>query len=143
MTDPHSSRWGGRSWSPWCALADAIAPRAAVAPILPGIYRVRCSGRTELIYIGESGRSIRTRLRQLRRGMLLAEAGARQNAPHVAAPCIHDHTARGWNVEVSWTSMLGIDKRERRGVEVDLIALYRRVTKASPTCQFAGELEPA
>jgi hypothetical protein len=33
-----------------------------------------------------------------------------------------------------------VDKRERLGLEVDLIAAYRRVMGESPTCQFAGRL---
>lgn len=96
-----------------------------------------------LVYIGQSGRSIRTRLRQLLRGMGEAEAGRPQNAPHFAAPCINSHAVRGWIAEVSWIAMPTIDRRERFGVEVDLIALYRRTERASPTCQFAGVLEPA
>ncbi len=119
-----------------------MAPRIALAPSQPGIYRIRCSGRAGLVYIGQSGRSLRTRLRQLRDGMRLADAGKPQAAPHFAAPCVNTHASRGWKVEVSWIGMPDVDKRERFGVEVDLIALYRRTQKASPTCQFAGALEP-
>ena len=142
MSGPQAALWGGNQWSRWYTLSDAIAPRTAVAPMQPGIYRIRCSDRPGLVYIGQSGRSLRTRLRQLRDGMHDAEAGRPQNAPHFAAPCVYSHVARGWTIEVSWIAMPQVDKRERFGIEVDLIALYRRTEKASPTCQFAGALEP-
>jgi hypothetical protein len=34
--------------------------------------------------------------------------------------------------------MPNLDKRERLGREVDLIAAYRQVMHESPSCQFAG-----
>jgi len=141
MSDPQAARWGGQKWSSWYKLPDAVAARAALAPAQAGIYRIRCTGRSGLIYIGQSGRSLRTRLRQLRDGMKDAEAGRPQNAPHFAAPCVYAHAAR-WGVEVSWVALPDIEKRERFGIEVDLIALYRRTEKTSPACQFAGVLEP-
>ncbi len=112
-----------------------------MAPREPGIYRVRCADRPRLVYIGQSGRSLRTRLRQLRDGMRGAAAGKRQNTPHFAASCVADHAARGWTVEVSWIALPTVDKRERFGIECDLIAAYRRSEKANPTCQFAGVLD--
>jgi len=135
-------RWAGRTWSNWFDLGSATAPRAALAPSVAGIYRLRCAGRPGLIYIGQSGRSLRTRLRQLRDGMAEAAAGRPHSAPHFAAPCVQAHAAKGWAVEVSWIELEEVDRRERFGIEVDLIALYRRTVNQSPTCQFAGVLEP-
>jgi hypothetical protein len=139
--DVQSRLWEKHSWSEWHRLDDF---RGAASP---GLYRIRCHGQAGLIYIGETGDSIRARLGQLRKAMTYAEQG-RYTAqgkvggpPHVAGGCVWKHVCAGHVIEVSWTEEPEIDKRERRGVECDLIAAYRKIMGASPVCQFAGDLE--
>jgi hypothetical protein len=40
---------------------------------------------------------------------------------------------------VSWIALANVDKRERLGIECDLIATYRRQEGSNPTCQFSGK----
>ena len=134
MSEIHGSKWGGQHWSGWNSLEASIRPRAALAPQVAGIYRVRCRDERDIIYIGQSGSSLLKRLRQLARGMTLAAAGRPESTPHFAANCIFQHSARGSVMEVSWTEMAQVEKRERFGIECDLISLYRRTEGRNPTC---------
>jgi hypothetical protein len=142
MPDSQGPRWGGRRWSEWCSLDEATVARVALAPVDPGIYRLRCAGEPGLIYIGQSGSSLRGRLRQLVRGIRNVSA-PNQHVPHFAAPCVRQHIDRSLTIEVSWIVLPPnqVDKRERFGIECDLMAAYRRSGGMSPTCQFSGELD--
>jgi hypothetical protein len=70
--------------------------------------------------------------------MEYAAAGRPAEASHIAGACVQAHVDQGWVIEVSWVATAEVGKRERLGLEVDLIAAYRRVMGESPTCQFAG-----
>lgn len=140
MTDPQSRDWEGHAWSEWHQLDEAVLRFRAVAPAEPGIYRLRAEREPGLIYIGETGKSIRMRFRQIRKASEYVAAGTKKpgSAPHVAGGCVLEHERRGGVVEVSWVEMPDVDKRERRGRECDLISAYRRLSGRNPTCQFAG-----
>jgi hypothetical protein len=104
-----------------------------------GIYRVRIAGKPELIYVGISKR-LRMRIGNLRRG-----------AGHSAAPCVAAHRSQGHAVEISWAPVAASQmnvrrpddqeevKRELLGLEIDLIAAFRRLFGHSPACQFHGK----
>jgi hypothetical protein len=117
-----------------------------MVPDVQGLYRIRCQGRPGLIYIGETGDSLLSRFRQLRKAMEYARMGkyAAQGKiggpPHVAGGCISNHTRAGFVIEVSWLRFPNLDSRERKGVECELIAAYRKAMKSNPACQFAGDL---
>jgi hypothetical protein len=136
--DPQSAAWSGFAWSEWHELGIALRPRQSPVPVEPGIYRIRLRGSSRLIYIGQTGRSLRGRFGQLRASMRRAAEALDARAPHVAGACVFEHERRGGTVEVSWVPTPDLDKRERLGREVDLIAAYRRVAGESPACQFAG-----
>jgi hypothetical protein len=138
--DPRSGDWEGHHWSEWATLDIATAPDAALAPNQPGLYRIRCRGEPGLIYIGQTGSSLRGRFRQLRKSMEYSAAGRPAEAPHIAGACVQAHLEQGRVVAVSWVALPGVGKRARLGLEVDLIAAYRRVMGESPTCEFAGTL---
>src|SRR4051812_18081801 len=70
--------WEGLTWSEWHPLDAATLARNAKAPDYPGLYRIRCRDRAGLIYIGETGVSIRSRLRQLQKAMHYADQGKYQ-----------------------------------------------------------------
>jgi hypothetical protein len=52
--DPRDPRWCGLAWSEWHPL-DGTAESGLVPPEA-GLYRLRCRGRAELIYVGISDR---------------------------------------------------------------------------------------
>ena len=130
--------WGGHRWSGWHQLDVAIAPRIAGAPDTAGVYRIRCKGRAGLIYIGETGDSLRNRFRQLRKATVYVTQGKPPGPPHVAGACVLGYERAGFTVEVSWLEKPDLDTRDRKGMECDLIAAYRTIMSASPPCQFGG-----
>jgi hypothetical protein len=142
VDDVHGEAWMGLIWTPWVGLEAATPAWGGGAPMAAGLYRLRAHGRPGLAYIGETGRGIRQRLQQLRTGMGYVANGVRvTGAPHVAAGCVLGHVNAGHDVQVSWTVAPDLPRRERKGVECDLIAAHRRVLSASPSCQFAGDYE--
>jgi hypothetical protein len=117
-------------WSNWHQL-DATAMRGLI-PREAGIYRLRCRGHAELIYVGISDR-LSARLGGLRRAC---------NRPpghrgHSAAACVAGYENHSEVVEVSWAPVAGMDRRALMGLEVDLIAACRaasaRARRASST----------
>jgi hypothetical protein len=119
------------SWSSWASLDEAL--HTPVLPAKPGLYRIRRAACEELDYIGQTGRSLRGRLRMLR-GIVGAEMPYRD--PHTAAPAL-------WAVlqeepfafEVSVAEVDGAASW-RKGLEALAIALYRQETGRSPSFNF-------
>lgn len=93
---------------------------------------------------GARGGPRHTFLEPLVRGIRNVSA-PNQHVPYFAAPCVRQHIDRGLTVEVSWIVLPPdqVDKRERFGIERDLIVAYLRSGGMSPTCQFSGELDPS
>lgn len=141
--DTQSLAWENHAWSEWYPLDAAIAPRKAKAPNIPGLYRLRCKGHGGLIYVGETGDSLRKRLRQLRQATREVARGGPPGSPHVAGGCVLEHERAGLVVEVSWVEKPSLSSRDRRGVECELIAAYRKAVGANPDCQFGGAWEEA
>lgn len=54
-------------WSPWISFNTASF---SALPAGSGVYRVRVVGHQALAYIGQTGRDLRSRLRDLRRNTL-------------------------------------------------------------------------
>lgn len=139
--------WEGRDWSEWHSLDEASIARRAKAPALPGLYRIRCHGQRGLIYIGETGRSLLSRFRQLQIAMnyarmaKYARIGRIGGPPHVAGGCVWKHKCAGFEIDVSWTTTLLLDARDRKGTECELIAAYRKEMRSNPSCQFSGDFE--
>jgi hypothetical protein len=72
-------------------------PRSALLR-LPGLYRVRRTGREELDYISQTGMSLRKRLGMLRRGVLGEQMPYRD--PHTAGPVLWALRELGGEFEV-------------------------------------------
>lgn len=134
--DPQSPTWAGFNWSDWHDVTTAVAPRESAMPTDAGVYQIRAKGKLGLIYIGQTGRSLRGRVRRLRLALGRAARGL-DAVGHVAGACVYEHQRHGATIQVSWVAMPNLDKRERLGREVDLIAAYRQVMHESPSCQFA------
>jgi hypothetical protein len=47
--DPQDLHWGGLAWSDWHLLGSS---EARAIPQEAGLYRLRCCGDPELIYVG-------------------------------------------------------------------------------------------
>ena len=75
--------WGGLTWTAWVPLEREAIRR--VAPALPGIYRVRRADGMPgyLVYVGQTGRTLRERLLALAAGANANECPF--NDPHTAA----------------------------------------------------------
>jgi hypothetical protein len=108
-------------WGPWFTLADSYV--AAAVPAEPGIYRVRAQHDAVLAYVGQTGRSLRGRLSQLRTayGQLMP-----YRDPHTAAPALwawlHSESAQ---LEASVAPVAGCAPA-RKGFEALAIAAHRQ-----------------
>lgn len=135
VSDYEASDWLGLEWSPWGSLGpgDRFISKLSTAE---GLYRVRHENLEELVYIGETGRSIRGRVRALASGIFKGEMPYRD--PHTASPCLWAIVDRyGPKLEISVaTPPEAQDKQQRKAMEDALIALHRREQGESPTANF-------
>ncbi|GCE12540.1 hypothetical protein [Tengunoibacter tsumagoiensis] len=138
-----SSDWGGLSWTPWFAFADAPAFRQL--PDKAGLYRIRARELGELFYIGETGRNVRERLGDLRRNTLNVEMPF--NDPHTAAPSLWAwRDAEGYEFECSAAPVVFTDhpeeaRKRREGLEFYLLWQYRLEFGLSTRCNH-GHFHP-
>lgn len=120
-------------WSDWHALQGSS--RNAAVPASPGLYRARIAGTGEVIYIGQTGRSLRERL-----GMLSTcfREEMPYRDPHTAAPTLWALRHRdGVDFEVS-TAVIEASKVERLALEAVAITAHRVEHGRSPLANFGG-----
>lgn len=128
--------WLGLNWSKWISLNPEEGVLATL-PTDPGLYRVRHRDRDGLTYIGETGRSVRGRVRALARGAFADEMPYRD--PHVAAPClwaIRQEDGPVFEASVAAPSEAA-DNAQRKSIEAALFACYRREMGESPPAAFS------
>jgi len=103
------------------------------------IYWVRIRDQNRLAYIGQTGRNLRERLRDLRRNTLANEMPS--NDPHRAAPSLWAwRDAEGYEYECSaFTSYA--DAQHRQALECGLLWQYRLETGESTLCNH-GHFHP-
>ncbi|MEA2035192.1 MAG: GIY-YIG nuclease family protein [Euryarchaeota archaeon] len=134
MTDYLSTSWCGLDWSPWARHTHSKT-EFAVLPDEPGLYRVRAIDADSLMYIGQTGRSVRQRQRDLRVYLRNPELMP-FNDPHTAAPNFWAWTdATGMEFESSGAVFYGT-KQEREGLETYLLWQYRLERGTSTQCNF-------
>ena len=80
--------WCGLDWTAWVTF-DLKKSDWLVLPNGEGVYRIRGVGSDFLMYVGQTGRSLRGRLRYLRRNVLADLMPF--NDPHTAAPNLSNH----------------------------------------------------
>lgn len=122
-------------WSDWQPLAGSS--RKAAIPAGPGLYRARITGTGEVVYIGQTGRSLRERL-----GMLATcyRSEMRYRDPHTAAPTLWSLRDRdGVDFEVS-TVVIDSTKVERLALEAVAVTLHRVEHGRSPVANFGGRI---
>jgi hypothetical protein len=127
-------------WSEWLPL-DPDRGALSSLPSDAGLYRVRHPEFDRLVYIGETGRSTRGRVRALARGAFADEMPFRD--PHTAAPTLWAIRAEyGPDFEFAFaTPPAAESKQSRKAIEAALIALHRRDTNRSPVANF-GRMIP-
>src|SRR4051812_48599683 len=104
--------WGGLPWSGWITL-NSKRDEFQRLTTEPGLYRVRPIEQTRLSYIGQTGRNLRVRLRELRVGVYAIAMP--YNDPHTAAPGHWAYrVAEGWDFECSGAPVI-LSDAERHG----------------------------
>lgn len=134
-TDFDADDWMGLNWSEWLSPRPEKHKLSTITTD-PGFYRVRHTNRKGLEYIGETGRNLRDRIRFLRNGIYSKEMPYRD--PHVAAPCLWSvRDAFDGKFEVSYADPeIAEKKKHRKGIEAQLIAIYRREGQTDLTANF-------
>lgn len=128
--------WCKLLWSPWVRFSDSDL---SAMPDEPGVYRVKPIGKSELMYIGQTGSSLRERLRTLRRETLQKKMPF--NDPHTAAPNLWAwKDSDGISYECS-AAPIKLSKRDRLARECYLLSQYRVEKGESPRCNF-GRFHP-
>lgn len=131
--DYFSEKWQNLSWSPWIPF-DADIPTFKQLPAEPGLYRIRPQGEDFLMYIGQTGRTVRQRLNELRQNVKKEEMPF--NDPHTAAPSLWTwNDALGFQYECS-AAPLVCSKPDRMAVECYLLWQYRIEFGSSTLCNF-------
>lgn len=134
-TDPEADDWLDEDWTAWTSL-DPTGDTLGALPTEPGLYRVHHPATDELVYVGETGRSLRERVRALARGTYADVMPYRD--PHTAAPCLwalRDRDGPGFEVSVTAPDT-AVDDQHRKGLEAACIAIHRRETGTSPVANF-------
>ncbi len=99
----------------------------------PGLYRIRSVETGQILYIGQTGRSLRSRLGSLRGvyGDMMP-----YNDPHTAGPALWAHRIEfGETFEVS-VAVLEVDKADRMGREALEVTKQRIIDGYSPAYNF-------
>jgi hypothetical protein len=131
--------WCQLAWTPWLPLDRDDIRRGA--PALPGVYRIRSEDRSSnrLIYIGQTGRTLRERLLALASGVNAEECPF--NDPHTAAPHLWLlQRLDGARLECSCAPVTG-DVQILRGTE-DMLLWRHRVETGLPVQANYGRFYP-
>jgi hypothetical protein len=108
-------------------------------PRTQGLYRVRPIGQDRLAYIGQTGRSLRERVRTL--CLRTLDTDMPFNDPHTAAPNLWAwRQTEGWNYEASVT-VCDLSAADRQALECNLLWQYRLKTGES-TLANHGRFHP-
>jgi hypothetical protein len=137
--DFFSSTWCSLTWTPWVAFT-ATKEQFRTIPKEPGLYRIRPTGKDFLMYIGETRRTLRERINELRHNVKRKDLMP-WNDPHTAAPSLWAwQDAEGFSFECSATP-LNTSQGVRRGMESYLLYRYRQEYGESTLCNF-GRFHP-
>lgn len=120
--EPFQLNWCGLPWTPWAPLDRGAIRRTA--PALSGVYRIRREGGESrcLVYIGQTGRTLRERLLSLAGAVNAGECPF--NDPHTAAPHLWLMRQDGARFEWSCAAVSG-DVQVLRGTEDMLLWRHR------------------
>jgi hypothetical protein len=131
--------WCSLPWSPWVPFS-ADKHTFHEIPHEPGVYRIRPVNKDFLMYIGETRRSLHTRLQDLRMDLRNKDLMPWSD-PHTEAPGMWSwNNAEGYEYECS-AAPLDASISGRRGMESFLLYQYRQERGESPLCNF-GRFHP-
>jgi hypothetical protein len=119
------------SWSPWVPL-EGIGRDRSVSD-LPGLYRIRSVETGRILYVGQTGRSLRGRLAQLKGvyGELMP-----YNDPHTVGPALWAHRIDTGETFEASVVVLEVDRADRMGREALEITKQRIIDGCSPAYNF-------
>jgi hypothetical protein len=115
--DPASADWMSWTWSPWVPISETRRLAAGA-----GLYRVRSSHHTGLVYVGQGNTAPRLRTHAAK----ALRAGHRQG-PYFSG-----------DLEASWVAFPGLALVNLLEHENDLIAAHVLATGHAPAAQFLG-----
>jgi hypothetical protein len=117
--------WGNLRWSGWLSLNAPSSEFRQRITTHPGFYRVRRTGRDDLVYVGQTGRNLRQRVRALAIHSSRTINEPPWNDPHTAAPLLWAyHHEDGFDFEVS-VACSDLNKQHRQCCEDLLLYLHR------------------
>jgi len=135
-----SHDWCRLAWTPWAPF-KVQHPLFSLLPLGPGVYRVRPVGQSRLVYIGQTGRSVRGRLGDLCRTTLRNPLIMPFDDPHTAAPSLWAlKEAEGMDFECSGAPV-AVPKQVREAMECYLLWQYRLESGESTLCNH-GRFHP-
>lgn len=141
-----SREWCGLQWTEWIPFSNNNL--LSQLPAKPGLYKIRPVGSDFLVYIGQTGRSLKERMKSHLRGYLKSDTEMPFNDPHTAAPSLWAwRDAEGWDFEcsVAVLEFPALEKEQgkqmREGVESYLLWKYRLERGESTHCNF-GRFHP-
>ncbi|MFT5051625.1 MAG: hypothetical protein ACI8QZ_003044 [Chlamydiales bacterium] len=139
QNSPQSESWGGLTWSNWLPLDAGIREYQRVIRRDAGFYRVRIPGLEELVYVGQTGRNLRERVRALARGVYRGDDDPPWNDPHTAAPLLWAYRREdGLSFEVSVAYQI-VNKPVRECWEDMLLYAHRCEFGRSTLCNHGLE----
>ena len=123
------------AWGDWYQLEGIW--RGTALPGSPGLYRIRlvCNEQVQMAYIGQSGRSLKVRVSDLR---YVYSDTMPYKAPHTAGPSLWAwrHKFPLSSFEVSVACFPDVPDALRLGLESLALAWHRQQYQVSPLCQF-------
>jgi hypothetical protein len=119
------SDWCDLSWGTWVSFSSPSSVFRQQLSTEGGVYKVRIEGEGSLAYIGQTGRSLRERVRTLANNTLRAERSPPWNDPHTAAAALwawKKEEGHRYSVSVAEVSC---EREERQCLEDRLLFRYR------------------
>ncbi|MCF1437263.1 MAG: GIY-YIG nuclease family protein [Shewanella sp.] len=138
VPDCQKETWRGLRWSAWISLEGDNEVYKQLANT-GGLYRIRAVGHDSLIYIGQTGRNLRERLRALRKGVVADEMPF--NDPHTAAPNLWVWQREGRLQYECSVATVELDTPNRQALEDMLLWAHRIETGKSTLCNY-GRFHP-
>ncbi len=136
--DYFDNSWMGLKWTDWYKFKDWETVKS-ILPKTGGLYRIRPEEKDFLMYIGQTGRSFRERIKEL-----LCDIDSKlmpYNDPHTATPNLWAwRKTDNFDYEFSCAEYKG-DVKDRETMETVLLWKYRQI-RGESTCCNHGRFNP-
>jgi hypothetical protein len=129
--------WCDLKWTEWIKFSDK--GRIKEFPSKSGFYRIKASNQDELFYIGQTGRTLRERVRMLITNSLKEDMP--YNDPHTAAPSLWAWIDSNSLMFEASCAPISLSKQEREVMECFLLWRYRSEKGESTKCNH-GRFHP-